>query len=109
MIANPVVYGGGSNVEVVTYNVTFTPGRITPVYTYLNENFECVQLKGRGTITTVKNSLLWIDLPYGRLDNQVQPIVTGLTMLKSIQTSEGMPGSIEIGGIYRCDANGTIE
>ena len=54
MINNPVVYGGGSNVEVVTYNVTFTPEGITPVYTYLNENFECVQLEGRGTITTVK-------------------------------------------------------
>ena len=46
MIVNPVVYGSGSNVEVVTYNVTFTPERITPVYTYLNENFECVQLEG---------------------------------------------------------------
>lgn len=109
MIANPVVYGGGSNVEVVTYNVTFTPERITPVYTYLNENFECVQLEGIGTITTVKNSLLWIDLPYGRMDNQVQPIVTGLIMLKHIQTPDGMLGSIEAGGIYRCDANGTIE
>lgn len=109
MIVNPVVYGDGSNVEVVTYNVTFTPERITPVYTYLNENFECVQLEGIGTITTVKNSLLWINLNYGRMDNQVQPNVTGLVMLKHIQTPDGMFGGIEAGGIYRCDANGIIE
>lgn len=108
MIVNPVVYGG-RNVEVVTYNVTFTPERITPVYTYLNENFECVQLEGIGTIKTVKNSLLWIDLSYGEMDNQVQPIVTGLVMLKHIETPGSMVGPIEGGGIYRCDANGTIE
>ena len=103
MIVNPVVYGG-SNVEVVTYNITFTPERITPVYTYLNENFECVQLEGIGTIKTVKNSLLWVDLPYGGMDNQVYPIVTGLVELESIQN----PESIISGVIYRCDANGTI-
>lgn len=79
------------------------------MYAYLNENFECVQLEGIGTITTVKNSLLWIDLYYGRMDNQVQPTVTGLTMLKHIQTPDGMLGSVEAGGIYRCDASGTIE
>ena len=110
MIFNPVVVSGSGSIETVIYQVAFNPDDTIPVYHYLDENMQYTSLSGTGVIQAVKNSILWMELNYGRMDNQIPPNShTGLTVIKELFDSGGLTGDIMAGFLYRCDSHGTID